>query len=169
MLYFYYTFWVKNQQLFVPVAKRPGYGFMKYFYYTFCQGYINYPPAAYVVTFALLYSYVSSTIYYIRVYTFPLRWWPGRISALNIIYNICEQINTFKSRIESPNWKKKSSDSRFSGPGFVSWWGQNYLQWGKYGSSFSVNLRQGPEVYLHHYTWAGAREPCLVESLKVMF
>jgi hypothetical protein len=49
---------VKNQQLFVPFAKRPGYGFMKYFYYTFCQGYMNYPPAAYVVTFALLYSYV---------------------------------------------------------------------------------------------------------------
>jgi hypothetical protein len=30
---------------------------MKYFYYKFCQGYMNYPPAAYVVTFALLYSY----------------------------------------------------------------------------------------------------------------
>jgi hypothetical protein len=30
---------------------------MKYFYFTFCQGYMNYPPAAYVVTFALLYSY----------------------------------------------------------------------------------------------------------------
>jgi hypothetical protein len=48
---------VKNQQLFLPFSKRPGYGLMKYFYYTFCQGYMNYPPAAYVVTFALLYSY----------------------------------------------------------------------------------------------------------------
>jgi hypothetical protein len=48
---------VKNQQLFVAVVKTPGYGFMKYFYYTFCQGYMNYSPAAYVVTFARLYSY----------------------------------------------------------------------------------------------------------------
>jgi hypothetical protein len=30
---------------------------MKYFKYTFCQGYMNYPTAAYVVTFARLYSY----------------------------------------------------------------------------------------------------------------
>jgi hypothetical protein len=30
---------------------------MKYFNYMFCQGYMNYPPAAYVVTFARLYSY----------------------------------------------------------------------------------------------------------------
>jgi hypothetical protein len=35
---------------------------MKYFNYTFCQGYMNYPPAAYVVTFARLYSYAICTL-----------------------------------------------------------------------------------------------------------
>jgi hypothetical protein len=33
---------------------------MKYFYYTFCQGYLNYPPAAYVVTFDMCDIYHKS-------------------------------------------------------------------------------------------------------------
>jgi hypothetical protein len=40
------------------LRKGPGYGFMKYIYYMFCRGYMIYQPAAYVVAFGWLCSYV---------------------------------------------------------------------------------------------------------------